>query len=205
MLPDAPTGAFAVDEQPPPETGVVAIDSHVLVLAAHAVPTAQSEVVAHEVRHLPARQRNGAHAWLTPSAWIAAVPSGEHLSVIGLQVDDSQTKPTAQSPSPAQEVLHATALSSHAKPLHDTVLTAGQFPLPSHTAGTVETPSAHAAARHFVSAPTFPAHAVVVVPSQAEAPQTFEESAAHVARVPCGAPTTGVHLPMLSATSHAAH
>jgi hypothetical protein len=45
----------------------------------------------------------------------------------------------------------------------------------------------------------------VTLPSHCRLPQSFAASASHAARAPCGAPTTGVHVPTWPETSHAAH
>jgi hypothetical protein len=143
-----------------------------------------------------------------PQSWI--VPSGSSRlwspsHVAGLtQAPPSQWWPAAQSASAAQLVLHAAA--PHANGPHGTSVSAGQLPLPSHVAGRTAVPAAQDAARHMIAAPARPLQVIRFDPSHAAAEQGFPGVPAEQAgRVPCGAPSTGTHVPTAPVASHASH
>jgi hypothetical protein len=81
-----------------------------------------------------------------------------------------------------------------------------QAPFPVHLPATVAEPALHDGARHAVSGPTKPAHAVRATPSQLAALQTLPLLAAVHAVLACrGAPTTGTHVPDSPGSSQASH
>jgi hypothetical protein len=112
----------------------------------------------------------------------------------------------AQSPSLAQLCRHWPLDESHAyAPQSCDVVATGHAPEPSHDAPATDLFPSHAAARHALPT-TKPAHVVVVVPSHCARLHTSAAlPAGHAARLPCGEPDTGAHVPSALGTSHAAH
>src|SRR5437762_407253 len=96
------------------------------------------------------------------------------------------------------EVLHAVA--PHTKSPHGAGASL-QLPAPSQVLACVSTPSLQALALH-VMAVVGKLHFLVSVPSQVAAHSAVPPT--HAGRVPCGLPVTGVHVPSLPTTSHAA-
>jgi hypothetical protein len=106
----------------------------------------------------------------------------------------------AQSLAPAQTVLQAVA--SHAYAPHG-FGTSPHLPAPSHVLGCDSIPAAHALAPHAVLVGGY-TH-VVAVPLHAIPHVVPMPTPLHAVRVPCGAPTTPLHVPTLPATSQALH
>ena len=108
--------------------------------------------------------------------------------------------PLAQSESALQLPLHA--LGPHAYGAHVCVWTAGQAPAPAQEAPSVAVPPAHDGPRQEIESLGY-VQAAGWAPSQL--PPQSVPSEAQAARVPCGAPVAGEHVPTLPATSHASH
>ena len=146
---------------------------------------------------------------VVPSRLIEESPSSEHFAVFLVHLAVLHAYPEMQSSSVAQAVLHALPSGAQAKPSQLAVIASGHFPLPSQLDGVVNDPSLHVGARHIVSEPANAAQLAVVLPSHAPAAQGFDGSGVHAARVPCGFPFTGMHLPgrplVESGMSHASH
>jgi hypothetical protein len=82
----------------------------------------------------------------------------------------------------------------------------GQLPLPLQTAASVATSLVQLASRQLTDDPTKAMHDVRVFPSHSAAEQgSAAVPPGHAARLPCGAPATGVHVPALPSTSQASH
>ena len=116
----------------------------------------------------------------------------------------SQRSPSVQSVSATQSFLHEVPLHTYGE--QSLVTGVGQFPRPSQAAGSVATPAVQLAWMHVTDEPTKPAHDVRVLPSHSAAEHGLvADATGHAGRVPCGLPTTGVHVPALPSTSHASH
>jgi hypothetical protein len=114
--------------------------------------------------------------------------------------------PLLQSASVAQLVLHWPALMSHEKAPQSIGIAVGQCPFPSQVAAAVTWLPLQLAARQDVADPTNPSQLVAVMPSHSADEHGSEAlPPEHAARAPCGAPTTGVHVPSVPFASHAAH
>jgi hypothetical protein len=114
--------------------------------------------------------------------------------------------PFAQSPSDAHAVLHCLVVASHANAPQSIAGGGAQNPWPSQNAAGVRRFPSHAAAPHDVDLPACAAQAVGLMPSHCVTAQTSPASPLlQRARDPCGAPTTGAHVPLVLAPSHASH
>jgi hypothetical protein len=106
--------------------------------------------------------------------------------------------------SEAQSLLQP--VSVHTYGAHECVSGVPQLPMPSHVAALVNLSVAHAAALHvFVTPFANATHDVVSVPSHAIALHTSLPPLLHAARIPCGFPVTGTHLPKLPGALQASH
>ncbi len=116
----------------------------------------------------------------------------------------SQRWPETQSLSLAHCVSHVVPLQTYGA--HWTVAAVGQFPMPSQLDESVSTPFVQLACTHVTEEPTYPVQDVRVLPSHWAAWHgSVAGGTGHAGRLPCGLPTTGVHVPVLPATSHASH
>jgi hypothetical protein len=153
-------------------------------------------------------QRKGAQGVVDlPSGDVEESPSAVHVGLAGthLVVAVSHAKPVAQSVSPAHLPTHAVVPQAYEP--HVLVAPSLQVPTPSQYAASVAVPSAQLAGLHSFAGPfAKPTHLVrSFPPSHASALHTSVPPASHAARVPFGAPETGVHLPGAPATSQASH
>jgi hypothetical protein len=188
-------------EAPEPAIGA----RHTCVSASQLHPAAQSSVVAHDVAHAPETQKYGAHELVVPSEPTTSVPSLEHVPARRRhRPSDAHRYPTTQSLDETHDVRHAVPAPLHANPLQLEVTAVGHAPVALHDAGSVATPSLHAASRQPTSAPTNCLHVVASFPSQSVAVHGSAPGFAH-ARAPCGVPPMVVHVPAAPATSHASH
>jgi hypothetical protein len=174
---------------------------HLLVAVSQTKPGVQSAEPLHVLAQLPSLpHRNGEHAVGVPS-----LESDESLSSLHVapctQVLPVHLYPDAQSVSFAHVLLHASAIGSHAKGMHDESSCALQPPAPSHCDAGVSLLPSHFAAAQLVAA-VGKEHASRTVPSQVPAQVPVP---AQAIRMPCGAPVAGEHVPTLPVTSHASH
>ena len=164
----------------------------------------QSRSVAHDVWQPAALHVYGVQSVVCPFApvivcWPSHVTPDTHVPV-----PTSQRSPPVQSASLAHLLLHV--VPPHTNGAQSFVSGVGQLPLPSQAAASVATPFAQLACTHVTDEPTNPVHDVRVLPSHCAALHGLSaEPFGHAARVPCGAPATGVHVPSLPSTSHASH
>jgi hypothetical protein len=158
-------------------------------------PTPSGQVLSalheEEPQQTPARQvRPGPHA----PVFEQSVP----FPGSGTQTEVAQAYPAAQSALVVQAVLQV--LPPQPKPPH-ALGVSPHAPAPSQVPAWVSTPAVHAAAPHGVPEARG-WQALLSVPSHASPHAVVGD--AHGVREPCGAPTTGRHLPTLPPTSHAA-
>jgi hypothetical protein len=168
--------------------------------AAHTVLSAQ--VVAHVPSEM---HRYCPHAVALPLLSMEALSSAlqvapcVHLPLAALQVN-----PVAQLPFDVHAVLHAPA--AQVEGTHDVGVGAEQAPLPSHFGAVSALSAEHAAMPQICDAPfANPPQRSVAAPSHCFLAQSVVARVSHPAREPCGAQTTGVHVPTCPATSQASH
>jgi hypothetical protein len=172
----------------------------------HSAGKTQSATDRHDVLHSVPEQRYGLQSTRVPSgAWSVCMPSHEAAeSDTHVPLAASHRKLVAQSASAAHEVAHPAPAQKYGAQVD--VVGFSHAPCPVHLPAAVATPSAHAAGRHTVSGPTYPAQVSRTVPSQLAALQTLPPLAAWQAGRPCcGAPLTGTHVPDSPGTSQASH
>jgi hypothetical protein len=170
----------------------------------HSAGKTQSRTETQAVLQLEPEQTYGAQSIVVLSGDVrVCIPSHEAPALATHVCSAAQWKFVAQSASVAHEDPQALPLQTYG--VHIETAASAHWPFPLQVAAAVAVPFAHEAARHIISAPGKPRHALGSMPSQDSAAHTPPVPVEHAARMPWGAPRTGVHVPGVFARSHASH